>query len=173
MGFENAVVRINPDGSVAVFTGTSPHGQGSETTLGQIVADTFGIPLDRIEVSHGDTKDTPYGQGTYGSRSAAVGGSAVKITALSVKDKIKQLAAHMLEAAEADMEMADGQVFVKGVPNRSVSFEKVARTAYNPANCRRIWTWAWSRPASSIRRTWFSRLVRTYAPWKLTPKLSM
>ncbi len=132
MGFENAVVRVNPDGSVAVFTGTSPHGQGGETTLAQIVADTFGLPMDRIEVSHGDTKDTPYGQGTYGSRSAAVGGSAVKITALSVKDKIKQLAAHMLEAAEGDMEMADGQVFVKGVPNRSVSFEKVARAAYNP-----------------------------------------
>jgi carbon-monoxide dehydrogenase large subunit len=133
MGFENAVVRVNPDGSVGVFTGTSPHGQGSETTLAQIVADTFGIPLDRIEVSHGDTKDTPYGQGTYGSRSAAVGGSAVKITALSVKDKIKQLAAHMLEAAEGDIEMAGGQVFVKGVPNRSVTFDKVARYAYNPA----------------------------------------
>jgi carbon-monoxide dehydrogenase large subunit len=132
MGFENAVVRINPDGSVGVFTGTSPHGQGSETTMAQIVADTFGINLDRIEVSHGDTKDTPYGQGTYGSRSAAVGGSAVKITAGSVKDKIKKLAAHMLEAAETDIEMADGQVFVKGVPNRAVSFEKVARTAYNP-----------------------------------------
>lgn len=132
MGFENAVVRVNQDGSVAVFTGTSPHGQGGETTLAQIVADTFGIALDRIEVSHGDTKDTPYGQGTYGSRSAAVGGSAVKITALSVKDKIKKLAAHILEAAEADIEMAEGQVFVKGVPNRSVSFEKVARAAYNP-----------------------------------------
>lgn len=132
MGFENAVVRINPDGSVSVFTGTSPHGQGSETTMAQIVADTFGIPMDRIEVSHGDTKDTPYGQGTYGSRSAAVGGSAVKITALSVKDKMKRLAAHMLEAAEGDIEMEAGQVFVKGVPNRSVSFEKVVRAAYNP-----------------------------------------
>lgn len=132
MGFENAVVRIQPDGSVAVFTGVSPHGQGSETTMAQIVADTFGIPLDRIEVSHGDTKDTPYGQGTYGSRSAAVGGSAVKISALAVKDKIKQIAAHMLEAAEGDMDMADGQVFVKGVPNRAVSFDKVVRAAYNP-----------------------------------------
>jgi carbon-monoxide dehydrogenase large subunit len=132
MGFENAVVRINPDGSVSVFTGVSPHGQGSETTMAQIVADTFGIEMDRIEVSHGDTKDTPYGQGTYGSRSAAVGGSAVKITALSVKDKIKLRAAHRLEAAEADIEMAEGQVFVKGVPNRSVSFEKVVRAAYNP-----------------------------------------
>lgn len=132
MGFENAVVRVNQDGSVGVFTGVSPHGQGSETTMAQIVADTFGISLDRIEVSHGDTKDTPYGQGTYGSRSAAVGGSAVKITATSVKDKIKKLAAHMLEAAEADIEMADGQVFVKGVPNRAVTFEKVARAAYNP-----------------------------------------
>ncbi|MEI6044142.1 MAG: xanthine dehydrogenase family protein molybdopterin-binding subunit [Chloroflexota bacterium] len=73
MGYENAVVRVNPDGSVSVFTGVSPHGQGSETTMAQIVAETLGISVDQVVVSHGDTKDTPYGQGTYGSRSAAEG----------------------------------------------------------------------------------------------------
>jgi carbon-monoxide dehydrogenase large subunit len=132
MGYENAVVRVNADGSVAVFTGTSPHGQGSETTLAQIVADELGISLDRIEVSHGDTKDTPYGQGTYGSRSAAVGGSAAKVAALSVREKLTKLAAHMLEASESDLELAEEQVRIKGVPQRSISFEKVAQAAYQP-----------------------------------------
>ncbi len=132
MGYENSVVRVHPDGSVAVFTGTSPHGQGSETTLAQIVADSLGVNIDVIEVSHGDTKDTPYGQGTYGSRSAAIGGSATRIAALSVKEKMLKLAAYMLEASEGDIEVNDGQFAVKGVPQRSVPFLKVAKAAHDP-----------------------------------------
>jgi carbon-monoxide dehydrogenase large subunit len=132
MGFENSVIRVHPDGSVAVFTGVSPHGQGSETTMAQIVADVLGIDIDRIEVSHGDTKDTPYGQGTYGSRSAAVGGGATKITAISVRDKMIKLAAHMLEASEGDIEVAEGQFAVKGVPGRTRSFLDIAKAAYQP-----------------------------------------
>ncbi|HEX2913854.1 MAG TPA: molybdopterin cofactor-binding domain-containing protein [Chloroflexia bacterium] len=132
MGFENAVVRVNADGSIAVFTGTSPHGQGSETTFAQIVADTFGVSPDQIEVSHGDTKDTPYGQGTYGSRSAAVGGSAIKITAQTVRQKMARLAAHALEAAESDIDFGEGQLFIKGVPQRSIPFKRVAAMAYQP-----------------------------------------
>jgi len=132
MGYENSVVRVHPDGSVAVFTGTSPHGQGSETTLAQIVADTLGVNIEVIEVSHGDTKDTPYGQGTYGSRSAAIGGSATRIAASSVKEKMQKLAAYMLEASEGDIEVSEGQFAVKGVPQRSVPFLKVAKAAHDP-----------------------------------------
>jgi len=132
MGYENSVVRVNADGSVAVFTGTSPHGQGSETTIAQIVADNLGIDFDRIEVSHGDTKDTPYGQGTYGSRSAAVGGAAAQVAALSVREKLTKLAAHLLEASESDIELEDGQVKVKGVPQRALTFDAVAKAAYQP-----------------------------------------
>ncbi|MEI7556548.1 xanthine dehydrogenase family protein molybdopterin-binding subunit [Candidatus Chlorohelix sp.] len=133
MGYENSVIRVHPDGSVMVFTGTSPHGQGGETTMAQIVADTLGISMDRVEVSHGDTKETPYGQGTYGSRSVAVGGSAVRLASLSVRDKMVKLAAHMLEASENDIEVADGTFSVKGVPGSSRSFKEIARTAYQPA----------------------------------------
>jgi carbon-monoxide dehydrogenase large subunit len=132
MGYENSVVRVHPDGSVAVFTGVSPHGQGSETTLAQVVADTLGIDIERIEVSHGDTKETPYGQGTYGSRSAAVGGSAVRLAAMSVREKMVKLAAHMLEASESDIEVAEGTFSVKGVPGRTKTFLELARTAYQP-----------------------------------------
>ncbi len=132
MGFETAVVRVNADGSVTVFTGTSPHGQGGETTMAQIVGDVLGIAMERIEVSHGDTKDTPYGQGTYGSRSAAVGASAAKISAIGVKEKMLKLAGHLLEASENDVDLAEAQFFVKGVPGRTLSFEKVAKAAYQP-----------------------------------------
>ncbi len=132
MGYENAVVRVNIDGSVTVFTGTSPHGQGSETTLAQIVAETLGIGMEQVEVGHGDTKDTPYGQGTYGSRSAAVGGSAVKISAIAVRQKMSKIAAHLLEAAENDIDVGSNEFFVKGVPGRSVTFNKIARAAYQP-----------------------------------------
>ncbi|NWJ45756.1 MAG: molybdopterin-dependent oxidoreductase [Chloroflexi bacterium] len=132
MGFENSVIRVHPDGSVMVFTGTSPHGQGGETTMAQIVADTLGISMERIEVSHGDTKETPYGQGTYGSRSVAVGGSAVRLASLSVRDKMVKLAAHMLEASENDIEVLEGSFSVKGVPGSSRTFVEIARTAYQP-----------------------------------------
>jgi carbon-monoxide dehydrogenase large subunit len=132
VGFENSVVRVNVDGSISVFTGTSPHGQGSETTIAQIVADTLGVDIDRIEVQHGDTKNTPYGQGTYGSRSAAVGGSAAQAAAEVVGEKVVKLAAHMLEAAENDIELGGNQAKVKGVPGRSITFDKIARAAYNP-----------------------------------------
>ncbi len=132
MGYENSVVRVNADGSVAVFTGTSPHGQGGETTMAQIVADMLGVSFDKIEVSHGDTKDTPYGQGTYGSRSAAVGASATRIAAQSVREKMMKLAAHTLEASESDIEVNDGEFVVKGVPGRSLTFETVAANAYKP-----------------------------------------
>lgn len=132
VGYENSVVRVNIDGSITAFTGTSPHGQGSETTIAQVVADTLGVDISRIEVHHGDTKDTPYGQGTYGSRSAAVGGSAARVAAEAVREKIAKLAAHMLEAAEGDIELADDQAKVKGVPGRSVTFDQIARTAYTP-----------------------------------------
>jgi carbon-monoxide dehydrogenase large subunit len=131
MGFENSVVRVNADGSVAVFTGTSPHGQGGETTIAQVVADTLGISLDKIEVSHGDTKDTPFGQGTYGSRSA-IGASAAKFSATAVRQKMSKLAAHMLEASESDIEVGEGQFFVKGVPGRTISFNNLAKAAYQP-----------------------------------------
>jgi carbon-monoxide dehydrogenase large subunit len=131
-GFENSVVRVNADGSITAFTGTSPHGQGSETTIAQVIADSLGVKLERIEVHHGDTKDTPYGQGTAGSRSAAIGGSAAKMAADTVREKVARLAAHLLEASEADIELAEDQASIKGVPGRSVSFDQIAQAAYQP-----------------------------------------
>src|SRR5262249_44201610 len=97
--FESAVVRVEPGGGVAAFTGTSAHGQGHETTFSQIIADHLGVDFDKVVVKHGDTLNTPMGNGTGGSRSLAVGGTAILNATLKVQDKAKRIAAHLLEAA--------------------------------------------------------------------------
>jgi len=128
--WESAVVRVHPTGKVTVQTGSHSHGQGHETTFAQIVADGFGIPLEDIAIQHGDTGSSPFGWGTYGSRSAAVGGSAIAVSVKKLQDKIKHIAAHLLEAAHEDMEYADGKAFVRGAPTRVKTFGEVALMAH-------------------------------------------
>jgi carbon-monoxide dehydrogenase large subunit len=128
--FEAATVHANADGTVTVTTGTSPHGQGHETAWAQLVATELGVSMERIVVRHGDTATAPAGVGTFGSRSAAVGGSAVHLAAGDVREKARQIAAHLLEAAPADIMVADGQWQVRGVPDRGITFADIAKVAY-------------------------------------------
>ena len=131
--FEQATVRVNPTGSVTLFTGTHSHGQGHETTFAQIVADQFGIPMENIEHSHGDTAKTAFGMGSYGSRSLPVGGSAIIKATAKVIEKGKKIAAHMLEADVADIEFKDGNFTVKGT-DKTKAFGEIAFAAYVPHN---------------------------------------
>ncbi len=127
--YESARVRVEQSGTVSVYTGSSPHGQGEETTFSQIVAEEFGIPMENILVIHGDTDSTPEGRGTYGSRTTAVGGSAVYTAVQRLKEKMKQIASHMLEASASDVTLEDGKFFVAGSPQKAVTFTEVAATA--------------------------------------------
>ncbi|HJT57336.1 MAG TPA: molybdopterin cofactor-binding domain-containing protein, partial [Ktedonobacteraceae bacterium] len=127
--YESARVRVEQSGTVMVYTGASPHGQGEETTFAQIVAEEFGIPVDNVMIIHGDTDSTPEGRGTYGSRTTAVGGSAVYTAAQRLKEKMTQIAAHMLEASASDVTLEDGKFSVAGSPQKSVSFAEVALAA--------------------------------------------
>ncbi|HEX2728691.1 MAG TPA: molybdopterin cofactor-binding domain-containing protein, partial [Rubrobacteraceae bacterium] len=129
-GWEAANVRMLLTGKVEVATGTSPHGQGHETSWSQIVADAMGVTPDDVVVLHGDTAVSPMGRDTYGSRSLAVGGIAVHMAALKVVDKAKKIAAHMLEAAEGDIEFEGGKFSVAGSPDQSVSIQDVSATAF-------------------------------------------
>src|SRR5881296_4030020 len=129
--FESAVVRAEPGGTVTATTGTSAHGQGHETTFAQIIADHLGVDFDKIVVRHGDTLNTPMGNGTGGSRSLAVGGTAILNAALKVQDKARRIAAHLLEAAPVDIAYTDGRYQVKGVPDRALGFAEIAARAYS------------------------------------------
>jgi len=134
-GYESARIRVNPLGTVQVWTGTSPHGQGHETSWSQIVADQFGIRPDDIEVLHGDTLESPgMGVGTFGSRSLAVGGIAVHKAAQRIREKVIRLAAHLLEASPDDVVFEGGKLFVKGVPEKSKAFGEVVFQLYLAAN---------------------------------------
>ena len=132
--YESGKVRVHPTGMVTVYTGSHSHGQGHETTFAQLVADDLGIPMEQIEIVHGDTGSIPFGMGTYGSRSASVGGTAIQMSLDKIKEKGKRIAAHLLEASPKDMEYANGQFQVKGVPSKAVPFGAVALTAYIPHN---------------------------------------
>jgi aerobic carbon-monoxide dehydrogenase large subunit len=127
--FESANVRVHLTGKVVVTTGSLPHGQGLETTFAQIVADELGVPYDDVEIQWGDTLGTPFGYGTYGSRSLAVGGTAIKRSVDKIKDKAKKLAAHMLEANEADIVFEDGKAYVKGSPDKAKTIGELALAA--------------------------------------------
>ena len=128
--FESATVRANADGTIVVVTGTSPHGQGHETAWAQLVSNELGVAIDGIVVRHGDTATVPVGVGTFGSRSAAIGGTAVLLAAREVREKARRLAAALLEATPADIVVSDGQWHVRGVPGRGVGFAEIAATAY-------------------------------------------
>lgn len=128
--FESAIVRAHPDGTVTVVTGTSPHGQGHETAWTQLVALELGVEPADITVKHGDTSLLAAATGTFGSRSAAVGGTAVHLAARDVQEKARRIAAHLLEAASADIVQADGRWHVRGVPGHALSFRDIAGVAY-------------------------------------------
>jgi len=131
--YESAQVRVHPTGSVTVFTGTHSHGQGHETTFAQLVSDRLGVPFEAVEISHGDTDKVQFGMGTYGSRSLAVGGSAIHKACEKIVDKATKIAAHMMEASEADVEFKDGTFTVAGT-DKSLAFGEVALQAYVPHN---------------------------------------
>ncbi len=128
--FESAIVRVEPSGTVTVFTGTSAHGQGHETAFAQIVADHLGVDFDRIVVRHGDTSSVPMGHGTGGSRSLVVGGTAILNAATKVREKARRIAAHMLEAGLDDVVFEDGRFQVKGAPQTALALAKIAERAY-------------------------------------------
>ncbi|MBP5855391.1 xanthine dehydrogenase family protein molybdopterin-binding subunit [Marivibrio halodurans] len=131
--FESANVRVHPTGSVSIFTGSHSHGQGHETTFAQLVSDTLGIPLENVDIVHGDTNKVAFGMGTYGSRSLAVGGEAIMKALGKVTDKAKKIAAHIMEASEADIEFKDGKFTVSGT-DKEMAFGEIALAAYVPHN---------------------------------------
>jgi len=130
--YEVAVVRVSPTGGITVLTGSHTHGQGHETAFAQLVADETGLDPADIEIVHGDTAKVPYGVGTYGSRSLAVGGSALVGSTRKVVAKMKRIAAHMLDCDPDDVELQDG-VFRAPPSNRTLTFAEVAGRAYAPA----------------------------------------
>ncbi len=129
-GADNARLKMDPSGNVTLSVGTCGHGQGHQTTLAQIAADELGIPPENIVVRQGDTEATPYGWGTFASRSAVIGGGATKRAAALLADRIKEVAGHLLEASSGDLEIEDGKVFVAGSPERFVTVERVARAVH-------------------------------------------
>lgn len=137
VGFwESGKVRVHPTGKVSVFTGSHTHGQGHETTFAQVVADELGVPIEDVEIVHGDTSSVPFGMGTYGSRSASVGGSALVRSAEKIRAKVMKIAAHQLEAAEEDLvyDRDAGKVHVKGSPDKAKAFAELAFAAYTAHN---------------------------------------
>jgi len=131
--YETATVRVDPTGTINVFTGTHSHGQGHDTTFAQIVSDKLGVPIGNIEIIHGDTSRIPFGMGSYGSRSLAVGGTAISKATDKIIEKGKIIAAHLMEASDADVEFADGKFTVSGTDNEK-GFGEIALAAYVPHN---------------------------------------
>jgi carbon-monoxide dehydrogenase large subunit len=132
-GWESAEVRVNPVGTFEILTGSHSHGQGHETTFAQLVAERFGVPLNQVSVVHGDTDKVQFGMGTYGSRSGAVGMSAIIKALDRVEAKAKRIAAHLMEAAEGDIELKNGEFAVVGT-DKKLAFANVALAAYTAHN---------------------------------------
>jgi aerobic carbon-monoxide dehydrogenase large subunit len=133
-GWDAATIRMLPTGKVVVVTGTSPHGQGHETSWSQIVADALGVPYEDVEVLHGDTAVSPLGMDTYGSRSVSVGGVALHHAAEKIVDKARKIAAHELEVAEEDLDYEAGKFTVKGAPDRARTIPEIAFAAWTAHN---------------------------------------
>ncbi len=125
-----SVVRLHFTGKATVIIGSSPHGQGHETTYAQVAADVLGLPVQDIDIVHGDTAIGPMGMDTYGSRSTALDGTAVHLSAVKVREKAKKIAAHLLEAAEDDVVYEGGRAFVKGAPAKAVTIQEIAMAAF-------------------------------------------
>jgi carbon-monoxide dehydrogenase large subunit len=131
LGVETATVRVQPSGTVTVLLGTGSHGQGVETTMAQVVAEYLGVEIDDVVVVQGDTESAPFGAGTGGSRTAVIAGGAARAASIEVREKVIEIAAHLLEAAPEDLEIDDGRVSVRGTPTRGVTLAEVAALAYN------------------------------------------
>ena len=131
--YESANIRVHPTGSVSVYTGSHSHGQGHETAFAQLVSEKLGVHSDAVDIIHGDTAQIPFGMGTYGSRSLAVGGTAIDKALDKIVDKSRKIVAHILEAGESDIEFADGNFTVAGT-DKSMAFGEVALAAYVPHN---------------------------------------
>ena len=131
--FESAQVQVHPTGKVSVYSGSHSHGQGHETSFAQVVADKMGIPMEDVEIIHGDSDAVAFGMGTYGSRSLAVGGSAIVKSIEKVLEKGAKIAAHLLEASVDDLDYAEGKWTVRGT-DKSVAFGDISLTAYVPHN---------------------------------------
>jgi carbon-monoxide dehydrogenase large subunit len=130
LGWESGVVRVERSGKVTAVTGSSPHGQGHETTFAQIIADQLGVACDDVIVRHGDTLGAPQAIGTFGSRSAGLGGNALAQAAAEVRDKGRRLAARLLEASPEDLQLVRGGFRVKGVPEKVVGWDRVGEFAH-------------------------------------------
>jgi carbon-monoxide dehydrogenase large subunit len=128
--FDSAELRVHPTGKAILKLGVRSQGQGHETTFAQIIAQELGIPYEDVEVQEGDTDNTPYGLGTYASRSTPVAGAAAAMISRELREKARKIAAHLLEAAEGDLEWEPGRFFVKGSPDRSITIQDVAFAAY-------------------------------------------
>jgi carbon-monoxide dehydrogenase large subunit len=133
-GYESANIRMDPSGGVTVMVGTLSHGQGHETTLAQIAADELGLEPSSVRIVQGDTDITPYGWGTFASRSVAVGGGAVKRAGRALAERLREIGAHLLEAAPEDVELAGGRLSIAGSPDRSIDLAEVARVAHHAAH---------------------------------------
>ena len=131
-GWEHSQVTIERDGRISATTGASPHGQGNETTFAQMLGDQFGVPLEHVTILHGDTSVVKQGIGTFGSRSQAVGGTALHMAGTKVKAKMAKFAAALMEANEEDLVFENGRIFVKGAPATGKTFAEVAGYAYIP-----------------------------------------
>ncbi|HEX2413814.1 MAG TPA: molybdopterin cofactor-binding domain-containing protein, partial [Thermoleophilaceae bacterium] len=132
--YESANVRVTPTGSAIVYSGTSPHGQGIDTSFAQIAGDLLGIDPENVTVLHGDTDQGAWGWNTYGSRSLAVGGEALARAARKVQDKAKRICAALLEAAPEDIELTDGKYQVRGSPDKSMTMAEISGAAHIPPN---------------------------------------
>jgi carbon-monoxide dehydrogenase large subunit len=131
-GWEHSQVTIERDGRISATTGASPHGQGNETTFAQMLADQFGVPFEHVTILHGDTSIVKQGIGTFGSRSQAVGGTALHMAGIKVKAKMAKFAAALMEASEEDLVFENGRIHVKGAPATGKTFAEVAGYAYIP-----------------------------------------
>src|SRR3954453_5043963 len=129
-GYDSALARMDPSGGVTVYVGTSGHGQGHLTTLAQVAADRLAMDPEDVEVRQSDTDATPYGWGTFASRSAVVGGGATHRATGALAERLRRLAARLLEAAPQDVELRDGRAEVRGSPDRGLAFKDIARVAY-------------------------------------------
>jgi carbon-monoxide dehydrogenase large subunit len=133
-GYDNATVRVERSGSITVLTGLSPHGQGLDTTLAQICADEFGVKVEDVRLNWGDTMTSPYGFGTWGSRSAITGSSVVKMSIDKVKEKAKEIAAHILKVRKEEVKFEDGKFFVRKYPQKVLSLRQIAEIAYSASD---------------------------------------
>jgi carbon-monoxide dehydrogenase large subunit len=135
--WESASVRVHPTGEVSATIGSKPHGQSHETTFGQVVADELGIDLSQVEILHSDTKRAPFGQGSYGSRSFSVGGAAVKLAAIAIREKVSKAAAHIMQVSESEIVYEGGKVYPQGSPEKAQTLQEIALA---------LW-YAWDIPA--------------------------